>query len=155
MLTTDKYEKDKRDELALKKDLTGYTKKDELNTSISTFLKSADKDNPLRKYVEQQHFRYAITTFLRSRGADNPLHDYAKKTYVDDKVKNIDGGKLYLSVYTKQTDFIAYKDKMQIDLGNYATGSELMTLQHNLKKVVTDIKNSPGRSHRKRLFYRN
>ena len=40
LLSTDEYEKDKRDELALKKDLTKYTKKDDLNTDVSTFLKS-------------------------------------------------------------------------------------------------------------------
>ena len=92
LLSTGEYEKDKRDELALKKDLVGYTKKDELNTSVSTFLKSADSNNPLKGYVEQKNVRYAIATFLRSVGADNPLGDYAKKTYVDDKIKNIKGG---------------------------------------------------------------
>jgi len=75
-------------------------------------------------------------------GADNPLNDYAKKSYVDDKIKNIDGGKLDLSAYTKQTDFVAYKDKMQKDLGNYATGNALMTLRHNLEKDVKNLKNS-------------
>ena len=91
-LSTDEYEKDKRDELALKKDLTIYTKKDELNSSVSTFLKSSD--------------------------SSNPLNDYAKKIYVDDKIKNIKGGggTVDLSGYTKQTDFITFKDKSQKDL---------------------------------------
>ena len=51
---TDRYERDKRDELTLKKDLVGYTKKDELNVSVSIFLRSADVNNPLKGYVEQK-----------------------------------------------------------------------------------------------------
>ena len=55
-----------------------------------------------------------------------------------------------LSGYTKQTDFIAYKNKMQRDLGNYATASQLMTLKVNVVKNyllkkdldVTNIKNN-------------
>ena len=130
LLSTDEYEKDKRDELALKTDLTKYTKKDDLNTDVSTFLKSADASNPLKGYVEQKNFRYAITMFLRSSGVDNPLTTYAKKTYVDDKIKGIKGGTADLSGYVKQTDFITYKDKIQKDFGNYATRSQLMTLHH-------------------------
>ena len=106
LLSTDEYEKDKQDELELKKDLIGYTKKDELNTSVSTLLKSTD--------------------------SDNPLGDSAKKSYVADKVKNIKGADL--SGYTKQTDFIAHKDKIQKYLGNYTTKSQLMTLQANVAK---------------------
>ena len=60
---TDRYERDKRDELTLKKDLVGYTKKDELNVSVSIFLRSADVNNPLKGYVEQKNFKYAITIF--------------------------------------------------------------------------------------------
>ena len=134
LLSTDEYEKDKRDELALKKDLTGYTKKDELNTSVSTFLKSADSNNPLKGYVEQKNFRYAITTFLRSTGTDNPLGNYAKKTYVDDKIKNIKGGSQDLSGYTKQTDFIAFKDAAN---KNYASINQLTALKSDVSKNYT------------------
>ena len=134
LLSTDEYEKDKRDELALKKDLTAYTKKNELNTSVSTFLKSADASNPLKGYVEQKNFKYAITVFLRSPNADNPLHDYAKKSYVDDKVKNIKGGTQDLSGYTKQTDFIAFKDAAN---KNYATINQLTTLKSDVSKNYT------------------
>ena len=65
LLLTDEYEKDKRGELVLKKDLAAYTKKDELNMSVSTFLKSADVNNPLQGYVEQKKIKYAITSIFK------------------------------------------------------------------------------------------
>ena len=118
LLSTDEYEKDKRDELALKKDLTVYLKKDELNSSVSTFLQSSDSTNPLKEYVEKKDLNQDVSTFLKSSVSSNPLNDYAKKTYVDDKIKNIKGGggTVDLSGYTKQTDFITFKDKTQKDL---------------------------------------
>ena len=111
------YDKDKRDELALRKDLEEYALERELNTNISTFLSSSDPSNPLRLYVDRLHFNGLTATFLRSPGSRNPLNEYAKKTYVDDKIKNIKGGgSVDLSGYVKQTDFNTYKDRMKKEL---------------------------------------
>ena len=88
------------------------------------FSSLADASNPLKGYVAAKDFRYGITTFLRSSGADNPLTTYAKKTYVDDKIKGIKGGgggTVDLSGYTKQTDFITFKDKVQKDFVLFVT----------------------------------
>ena len=81
LLSTDEYEKDKRDELALKKDLTGYTKKDELNTSVSTFLKSADVNNPLRGYVEQKNFKICHYHIFKIRMVQITLFVITQKSH--------------------------------------------------------------------------
>lgn len=114
-----------------------HLEKHDLESEIVTFLKSSKANNPLKGYVEQKNFKYAVTTFLRSADVDNPLTEYAKKTYVDDKIKEIKGGgkvMVDLSGYLKQVDFITYKNKIQKDLDTYATASQLMTLQSNVAK---------------------
>ena len=61
-----------------------------------------------------------VSTFLKSSDSTNPLNDYAKKTYVDDKIKNIKGGgSVDLSGYTKETEFISFKDKVQKDMTTF------------------------------------